>query len=149
MYAARPSNMRKRRSRISLACTGPISYTGQERVQADIRNLQEAMQAVDASQGFITALSPTNVAPHYRNEHYRTEEEYLAAIADAMHEEYAAIVEAGFILQIDDPRLATLYDRNPRLVDRRLPQGHRRQRRTPQSRAARLTPGSRAFPHLL
>lgn len=115
MYAARPSNMRKRRSRISLACTGPISYTGQERVQADIRNLQEAMQAVDASQGFITALSPTNVAPHYRNEHYRTEEEYLAAIADAMHEEYAAIVEAGFILQIDDPRLATLYDRTPGL----------------------------------
>jgi 5-methyltetrahydropteroyltriglutamate--homocysteine methyltransferase len=115
MYAARPSNMRKRRARASFACTGPITYTGQERVQADIRNLKEAMSAVRATEGFITALSPTNVAPHYRNEHYRTEEEYLAAIADAMHEEYAAIVEAGFMLQIDDPRLATFYDRNPGL----------------------------------
>ena len=115
MYAARPSNIRKRRARASLACTGPITYTGYERVQADIRRLKEAMGAMDATEGFITALSPTNVAPHYRNEHYRTEQEYLAAIADAMHEEYAAIVEAGFILQIDDPRLATFYDRNPGL----------------------------------
>ena len=115
MYAARPSNIRKRRARTSLACTGPITYTGQERVQADTRNLKEAMDGVSATDGFITALSPTNVAPHYRNEHYRTQEEYLAAIADAMHEEYAAIVDAGFILQIDDPRLATLYDRNPGL----------------------------------
>jgi 5-methyltetrahydropteroyltriglutamate--homocysteine methyltransferase len=115
MYAARPSNVRKRRSRVSLACTGPITYTGQARVQADIRNLQEAMRSVDAAEGFITALSPTNVAPHYRNEYYQTEEEYLVAIADAMHAEYVAIVEAGFILQIDDPRLATFYDRSPGL----------------------------------
>jgi 5-methyltetrahydropteroyltriglutamate--homocysteine methyltransferase len=113
MYAARPSNVRKRRSRVSLACTGPITYTGQERVQADIRNLKDALRQAGATGGFITALSPTNVAPHYRNEYYRTEEEYLVAIADAMHEEYVAIVEAGFIVQIDDPRLATFYDRNP------------------------------------
>jgi 5-methyltetrahydropteroyltriglutamate--homocysteine methyltransferase len=115
MYAARPSNVRKRRSRVSLACTGPITYTGQKRVQADIHYLKEAMRATAATEGFITALSPTNVAPHYRNEYYRTEEEYLIAIADAMHEEYAAIVEAGFVVQIDDPRLATFYDRNPGL----------------------------------
>jgi 5-methyltetrahydropteroyltriglutamate--homocysteine methyltransferase len=115
MYAARPSNMRKRRARASLACIGPITYTGQERVQADIRNLKEAMRSTPAREGFITALSPTNVAPHYRNEYYRTEEEYVVALANAMHEEYAAIVEAGFIVQIDDPRLATFYDRNPGL----------------------------------
>jgi 5-methyltetrahydropteroyltriglutamate--homocysteine methyltransferase len=113
MYAARPSNVRKRRSRVSLACTGPIIYTGQARVRADIRNLQEATPSGTTVEGFVTALSPTNVAPHYRNEYYRTDEEYLVAIADAMHEEYAAIVEAGFILQIDDPRLATYYDRTP------------------------------------
>jgi 5-methyltetrahydropteroyltriglutamate--homocysteine methyltransferase len=113
MYAARPSNIAKRRSRATLACTGPITYTGQARVQADIDNLKAAMQSAGAQTGFMTALSPTNVAPHYRNEYYRTEEEYLVAIADAMHTEYASIVEAGFLLQIDDPRLATYYDRSP------------------------------------
>ncbi len=113
MYAARPSNVRKRRSRAALACTGPITYTGQERVEADIRNLKDAMLSVERTEAFMTALSPTNVAPHYRNEYYRTEEEYLVAIADAMHEEYVAIVGAGFTLQIDDPRLATFYDRSP------------------------------------
>ncbi|MBV9323498.1 MAG: cobalamin-independent methionine synthase II family protein [Chloroflexi bacterium] len=113
MYAARPSNIRKRRSRPSLACTGPITYTGQTRVQADIDHLKRAMQTVEATQGFITALSPTNVAPHYPNLYYATEEDYLVAIANAMHEEYAAIVDAGFVVQIDDPRLATYYDRTP------------------------------------
>jgi 5-methyltetrahydropteroyltriglutamate--homocysteine methyltransferase len=113
MYAARPSNIGKRRARPLLACTGPISYTGQARVQADIEHLKRAMRTVEATQGFITALSPTNVAPHYPNLYYATEEEYLVAIADAMHEEYAAIVDAGFVLQIDDPRLATYYDRTP------------------------------------
>jgi hypothetical protein len=48
MYAARPCNVRKRRSRAALACTGPITYTGQERVKADIRNLKEAMRSADA-----------------------------------------------------------------------------------------------------
>jgi 5-methyltetrahydropteroyltriglutamate--homocysteine methyltransferase len=117
MYAARPSNIRKRRSRALLACTGPVTYTGYERVQADIANLKLAMQARASGpdEGFITALSPTNVAPHYRNEYYRTQEEYVVAIADAMREEYTAIVDAGFVLQIDDPRLATYYDRSPDL----------------------------------
>jgi 5-methyltetrahydropteroyltriglutamate--homocysteine methyltransferase len=115
MYAARPSNISKRRSRAVYACTGPITYTGHERVQADIANLRRALEASGRplEHGFITALSPTNVAPHYHNEYYPSEEEYLVAIADAMHEEYAAIVEAGFTLQIDDPRLATYYDRTP------------------------------------
>ncbi|HEY2595354.1 MAG TPA: methionine synthase, partial [Chloroflexota bacterium] len=113
MYAARPSNIARRRSRATFVCTGPIAYTGQARVQADIDNLKASMQSVGTETGFMTALSPTNVAPHYRNEYYRTEEEYLIAIADAMHTEYAAIVDAGLILQIDDPRLATHYDRSP------------------------------------
>ena len=113
MYAARPSNMRRRRVRQMLACTGPIRYTGQAQVQSDIANLRQAMDASGAKEGFMTALSPTNVAPHYRNEYYRTEEEYLVAIADAMHEEYQAIADAGFDVQIDDPRLATYYDRTP------------------------------------
>ena len=113
MYAARPSNLRRRRVRENLLCSGPIVYTGQALVQADIDNLRAAMQANRGAQGFITALSPTNVAPHFRNEYYSTEEDYLVAIAEAMHVEYQAIVDAGFVVQIDDPRLATHYDRTP------------------------------------
>ena len=113
MYAARPSNIRRRRVREARVCTGPVSYTGQRLVQTDIDNLRRAMAATGAEHGFITALSPTNVAPHYPNMYYRTEEEYLFALADAMHEEYAAITDAGLVVQIDDPRLATSYDRMP------------------------------------
>jgi 5-methyltetrahydropteroyltriglutamate--homocysteine methyltransferase len=115
MYAARPSNIAKNRSRAAYACTGPITYIGQERVAADIANLRHALETAGRplADGFLTALSPTNVAPHYRNEYYRSDEEYLIAIAEAMRVEYAAIVDAGFLLQIDDPRLATHYDRSP------------------------------------
>jgi 5-methyltetrahydropteroyltriglutamate--homocysteine methyltransferase len=113
MYAARPSNQRRRRVRESLACTGPIRYIGHDLVATDIRNLKQAMASHGVEDGFVTALSPTNVAPHYPNFFYPTEEQYLVAIADAMHEEYQAIVDAGFIVQIDDPRLATYYDRTP------------------------------------
>jgi len=113
MYAARPSNIRRRRVRESLACTGPITYAGEDLVQADIANLRQAMVAVGAEEGFLTALSPTNVAPHFRNDFYKSEEDYVVAVAEAMNQEYRAIVDAGFVLQIDDPRLATHYDRNP------------------------------------
>jgi 5-methyltetrahydropteroyltriglutamate--homocysteine methyltransferase len=113
MYAARPSNIRRRRVRESLACTGPITYTGQDLVRTDIENLLRAMRRAGAQDGFMSALSPTNVAPHFRNDFYRTEEEYLFAIADAMRVEYKAIVDAGLILQIDDPRFATHFDRSP------------------------------------
>ena len=57
----------------------------------------------------MPAISPTSVEDWQRNEYYKTEEEYLFAIADAMHEEYKAIVDAGFLVQIDDPHLATYY----------------------------------------
>jgi 5-methyltetrahydropteroyltriglutamate--homocysteine methyltransferase len=113
MYAARPSNIRKRRVRAAYVCTGSITYRGQALGQADVANLRQAMAGLPVEEGFVTALAPTNVAPHYRNEYYPSDEEYMIAIADAMHEEYQAIVDAGFILQIDDPRLATYYDRTP------------------------------------
>jgi 5-methyltetrahydropteroyltriglutamate--homocysteine methyltransferase len=113
MYAARPSNIRRRRVRESLACTSPITYTGQGLIQADIENLKRALAQVGAEEGFLTALSPTNVAPHFRNDFYQSEEDYEVAIAEAMNQEYRAIADAGFVLQIDDPRLATFYDRSP------------------------------------
>jgi 5-methyltetrahydropteroyltriglutamate--homocysteine methyltransferase len=113
MYAARPSKIGRPASRPALVCSGPITYVGHKDVQADIENLRAAMQGVAAEEGFMTALSPNNLALNYRNEYYRTDEEYLFALADAMGHEYRAIAEAGFVLQIDDPWLATHYDRSP------------------------------------
>lgn len=122
MYAARPSNASRRGGaggvREAYACTAPIIYTGHAYVQEDISNLRAALNGLDVEveETFLTALSPSNVALYHQNDFYKTEEEYLFAIADAMHEEYRAIVDAGFLLQIDDPRLATHYDRHPDLT---------------------------------
>jgi 5-methyltetrahydropteroyltriglutamate--homocysteine methyltransferase len=119
MYAARPSNIRRPGGtggvRIAYACTGPVTYIGHDRVREDVNNLHRALAHVQVEEAFITALSPSNIALYHRNEFYPSEEEYLFALADAMHVEYQAIVDAGFVLQIDDPRLATHYDRHPGL----------------------------------
>jgi 5-methyltetrahydropteroyltriglutamate--homocysteine methyltransferase len=82
-------------------------------VVADIENLKAALVGMDAEEAFITAISPSNLELYYENRHYASDEEYLAALADAMHVEYKAIVDAGFLLQIDDPRMATHYNRTP------------------------------------
>jgi 5-methyltetrahydropteroyltriglutamate--homocysteine methyltransferase len=95
------------------ACTGPITYIGQAQVQADIANLKAALAGVTAVEAFIPAISPSNVEGRQKNLYYKTEEEYLFAIAEAMHEEYRAIVDAGLLLQIDDPRLVTYYIASP------------------------------------
>ena len=97
----------------AFVCSGPIRYVGHEEVQADIRNLEAALAGVKAEDAFITAISPSNLELYYENRYYASAEEYLAALADAMHEEYKAIVDAGFLLQIDDPRMATHYNRTP------------------------------------
>jgi 5-methyltetrahydropteroyltriglutamate--homocysteine methyltransferase len=97
----------------ALICSGPIRYVGQDEVRADIENLKAALAGVDAEEAFITAISPSNLELYYENRHYASDEEYLAALADAMHEEYQAIVDAGFLLQVDDPRMATHYNRTP------------------------------------
>jgi 5-methyltetrahydropteroyltriglutamate--homocysteine methyltransferase len=94
-------------------CHGPIAYVGQEELATDLANLQAAVAGVLAEEAFVTAISPSNLELYYENNFYRTDEEYLAALADAMHVEYKAIVDAGFVLQIDDPRMATHYNRTP------------------------------------
>ena len=94
-------------------CTGPIAYVGQDELRADIENLKAALQGVKTEEAFLTAISPSNLELYYENQYYRSAEEYLAALADAMHVEYTAIVDAGFVLQIDDPRMATHYNRTP------------------------------------
>jgi 5-methyltetrahydropteroyltriglutamate--homocysteine methyltransferase len=94
-------------------CSGPIRYIGQDDLATDIANLKSALVNRAAEAAFMTAISPTNLELYYRNEYYRSDEEYLEALANAMNVEYRAIVDAGFILQIDDPRLATHYNRTP------------------------------------
>ena len=94
-------------------CSGPIAYVGQNELRADIDNLKAALKGVKAEEAFVTAISPSNLELYYENHYYGSAEEYLAALADAMHVEYKAIVDAGFVLQIDDPRMATHYNRTP------------------------------------
>jgi 5-methyltetrahydropteroyltriglutamate--homocysteine methyltransferase len=96
-----------------LACVAPVRYTGHEPVRADIANLQAALGGVEGKEAFLPAISPSNIEGRYANKFYKSEEEYLFAIADAMREEYKAIVDAGLLVQIDDPRLVTYYIMQP------------------------------------
>ena len=92
-------------NRVMVFCTGPIKYIGQDAYREDIANLKAAMQGVTNVEGYLPAVAPGTMEHWLRNEYYKTDEEFLYAIADAMAEEYKAITGAGFILQIDDPDL--------------------------------------------
>jgi 5-methyltetrahydropteroyltriglutamate--homocysteine methyltransferase len=87
-------------------CDGPVSYTGQAAVQADIENLKAAVNGGDAGSTFMSAASPGVIAVFSPNRYYASDEEYLQAIAEAMREEYEAIHAAGFTLQLDCPDFA-------------------------------------------
>jgi 5-methyltetrahydropteroyltriglutamate--homocysteine methyltransferase len=90
--------------------TGPIRYIGQQALQRDIANLKAAMKRAGVAHGFLPVVAPASVVPARKDEHYRSEEEALFAIADALHDEYQAIVDAGLIVQVDDAFLASFYD---------------------------------------
>jgi 5-methyltetrahydropteroyltriglutamate--homocysteine methyltransferase len=92
-------------------CSGPIKYIGERELAADIANLRSAVTDKLVEEVFMTAISPSNLELYYENRYYASDEEYLAALADAMHVEYKAIVDAGFLVQIDDPRMASHYNR--------------------------------------
>jgi 5-methyltetrahydropteroyltriglutamate--homocysteine methyltransferase len=89
-------------------CTGPVTYTGQAELQREIDLLKQAAGTEDV---FLTSTAPASLEVYRRNDYYRTDEEYLYAIADAMAVEYRAIVDAGLILQVDDAWLPALWDR--------------------------------------
>ena len=91
-------------------CTGPIRYTGHEQVRRDLATFTEALRAAGVAEGFMPAVAPGTIEGQRPNEHYPTTESYLFAIADAMRAEYTTIIEAGLILQVDDPRTAVMYD---------------------------------------
>ena len=103
-YAVAPNRM---------VCTGPVSYKGQKPLQRDIDNLKAALKDVKVEEAFMPSVSPTSVTDWHRNAHYKTYEEYLYAVADAMNEEYKAITDAGFLVQIDDPHLVTQWITEP------------------------------------
>src|SRR6202034_244055 len=91
------------------SCTGPIKYTGHAALQADIDNLKKALAATGAEEGFMCSIGPGSFARGV-DLYYKTEEEFLFASADAMRDEYKAIVDAGIVLQIDDPSLPDNWD---------------------------------------
>jgi 5-methyltetrahydropteroyltriglutamate--homocysteine methyltransferase len=90
-------------------CVAPITYIGQDAVRTDIANFKQAMQAAGVAEGFMSAVAPGS-ASRIANQYYKTDEELLFACADAMREEYKAIVDAGIILQLDDPAIAENWD---------------------------------------
>ena len=96
-----------------LECVGPITYKGRQQLKQDIDTFKAAMSSVKVLEGFMPAIAPSNVEAWQTNKYYQTAEEYLYAIAEAMRVEYHAIVDAGLILQIDDPRLVTHLNRQP------------------------------------
>jgi 5-methyltetrahydropteroyltriglutamate--homocysteine methyltransferase len=104
-----------RRRRALMVCTGPIKYKGHDQLKFDLDALKAALATAGATEAFVPAIAPSNIETTTPNEYYPTAEAYVFAIAEAMREEYKAIVDAGFLLQIDDPFLVTYYIMRPEL----------------------------------
>jgi len=100
-----------------MVCTGPVSYMGHDALRRDIDNLKAALHEFDVTEAFMPAPAPH---PFGINEHYETEEEYVLAICEALREEYLAIIDAGLILQVDDPFMIDL------MMEDRPPEDRRR-----------------------
>jgi 5-methyltetrahydropteroyltriglutamate--homocysteine methyltransferase len=88
------------------ACNAPISVRDKDAPRRDAENLKAALSGVKAAGGFMSAASPGVVGLFFRNDHYPSQEAYLAAIAEAMRHEYESVARASFVLQIDCPDLA-------------------------------------------
>ncbi len=92
-------------------CVGPIAYTGHAALQRDIANLKSAVAKAGASSGFLPVAAPASAFSMSPNQYYKTDEEYMFAGAEALREEYKAIIESGLFVQIDDAHLPFMYDR--------------------------------------
>ena len=100
-------------------CTAPLRYVGQAELKKDLDNFTAALAGVAVAGAYLPANTPGTIEHWIANEHYRSDEEFVFAIADAMHEEYRAIVDAGFLLQIDDPDLPDGWNCLPDITARR------------------------------
>jgi 5-methyltetrahydropteroyltriglutamate--homocysteine methyltransferase len=96
-------------------CVEPLKYIGQAEVQADIDNFKAVLHGVQVVEAFLPAVAPGTMEHWMKNQYYPSAAAYLFAIADALHEEYKAIVDAGFVLQIDDPDLADAWQMHPQM----------------------------------
>jgi 5-methyltetrahydropteroyltriglutamate--homocysteine methyltransferase len=93
-------------------CVGPVSYTdeGRRQMKRDVENFKAALKEVNVEEGFLPVVAPCSITVNYKNEYYKNDEEFLFAVAEAMHEEYKIITDAGLIAQADDAILANLHD---------------------------------------
>jgi 5-methyltetrahydropteroyltriglutamate--homocysteine methyltransferase len=91
-------------------CPGPLRYKGHDAIRRDIRNLKAALEDATFVEAFMPVVAPGSIQPLMANRYYKTDDEYWEAIAKTMREEYQAIVDAGFILQVDDAFMPYLYD---------------------------------------
>jgi 5-methyltetrahydropteroyltriglutamate--homocysteine methyltransferase len=98
-------------TRMDSVCVGPIAYTGQAELERDIDNFKAALDGVKVEEAFLPVAAPASVIPDRKNEYYASDKECLLAIGAAMRTEYKMIVDAGFVLQLDDARAAVSYDR--------------------------------------
>jgi 5-methyltetrahydropteroyltriglutamate--homocysteine methyltransferase len=98
-------------TRFDAVCVGPIEYTGLNELNRDIGNLKAATEGLDVAEAFLPVAAPASAIPDRKNEYYKNDEECVVALAEALRTEYRAIVDAGFLLQVDDARAAVTYDR--------------------------------------
>ena len=98
-------------ARLDWDCTGPITYCGQDALKRETDTLREAIGDTAVSDAFLTSTAPASLEPGRKNRYYKSEEEFVFALAEAMRVEYRAITDAGFLLQVDDAWLAALWDR--------------------------------------
>ena len=92
-------------------CNGPIAYAGQAAMQREIDIFRNALDGGDPQDCFLTTTAPASLEPYHANGYYKTTEEFLFALADAMRVEYEMIAAAGFAVQVDDAWLAALWER--------------------------------------
>jgi 5-methyltetrahydropteroyltriglutamate--homocysteine methyltransferase len=96
---------------IEAVCVGPIAYNGEAELKRDIDNFKAALKDIGVSEAFLPVAAPASVIPDRKNEYYKSEEDLIRAIGAAMRTEYRMIIDAGFVLQLDDARAAVTYDR--------------------------------------
>jgi len=96
---------------VEAVCVGPIAYSGQAELKRDIENFKAALKDVGVPEAFLPVAAPASVIPDRKNEYYKSEEDLIRAIGAAMRTEYRMIIDAGFVVQLDDARAAVTYDR--------------------------------------
>jgi 5-methyltetrahydropteroyltriglutamate--homocysteine methyltransferase len=115
-YYKQQESASPRAKQVQMACTSPLTYKGQAALKAELDTLKTALQGVEnVADVFVPCISPANIEDWNENKYYASNDEYLLAIADAMNVEYKMIVDEGFLLQVDDPRLVSYYLMDPKM----------------------------------